>query len=172
MHQLTTTTGIIAIAAGVVAIVALLLSAALALKLRRVRLEQRVILGDGHRDLIGQAAELQTEFEALHRYVEDLAGSLEQRVQAAESRFDGAISHRALVRYDAYGEVSGRRSTSIALLDASASGVVLSSIHHRDQARVYAQEIQGGTPEHELSPEEAQAVDLALGRTPHQSQTA
>ena len=146
MHQLTTTTGIIAIAAGVVAIVALLLSAGLALKLRRVRLEQRVILGDGHRDLIGQAAELQTEFEALHRYVEDLAGSLEQRVEAAESRFDGAISHRALVRYDAYGEMSGRRSTSIALLDASASGVVLSSIHHRDQARVYAQEIAGRDP--------------------------
>ncbi len=163
MHQLTTTTGIIAIAAGVVAIVALLLAAGLALKLRRVRLEQRVILGDGNRDLIGQAAQLQNEFEALHRYVEDLAGSLEKRVEAAESRFDGAISHR---------EMSGRRSTSIALLDANASGVVLSSIHHRDQARVYAQEIQGGTPEHELSPEEAQAVDIALGRTPHQSQTA
>ena len=172
MHQLTTTTGIIAIVAGVIAIVALLLSAELAMKMRRVRLEQRVILGDGGRDLVAQAAELQTQFEALHRYVEDLAGSLEQRVEAAESRFDGTISHRALVRYDAYGEMSGRRSTSIALLDSSASGVVLSSIHHRDQARVYAQQLRGGAPEHELSPEEAQAVDLALGRTPQQPQTA
>lgn len=162
MHQLTTTTGIIAIAAGVVAIVGLLLSAGLAMKLRQVRLEQRVILGDGHRDLIGQAAELQTDFEALHRYVEDLAGSLERRVQAAESRFDGAISHRALVRYDAYGEMSGRRSTSIALLDANASGVVLSSIHHRDQARVYAKQVHGGRGELEFSPEESEAVRLAL----------
>jgi Protein of unknown function (DUF4446) len=172
MDQLTTTTGIIAIAAGAVAIIALLLSAGLALRLRRVRLDQRVILGDGGRDLIGQAAELQTQFEALHRYVEDVANALDRRVATAESRLDGAISHRALVRYDAYGEMSGRRSTSIALLDATASGVVVSSIHHRDQARVYAQEIQGGRSEHELSPEEAQAVDLALGRTPHESQTA
>jgi hypothetical protein len=172
MHQLSTTTGIIAIAAGAVAVVALLLVAVLALKLRRIRVEQRVILGDRRRDLIGQAAELQTQFETLHRYVEDVAAAVDRRVQNAEARIDGAISHRALVRYDAYGEMSGRQSTSIALLDSSASGVVVSSIHHREQARVYAQEIQDGRPEHELSPEEAQAVDLALGRTAQQSQTA
>jgi hypothetical protein len=172
MHQLTTTTGIIAIAAGAVAVAALVLSAWLALRLHRVRTDQRVILGDRQRDLIGQAAELQAEFEALHRYVEDIATALDQRVGTAEGRLDDAISHRALVRYDAYGEMSGRQSTSIALLDASASGLVVSSIHHRDQARVYAQEIQGGRPEHELSPEEAQAIDLALGRTRQQSQPA
>jgi hypothetical protein len=172
MHDLTSTTGIVAIAAGAVAIAALLLSAGLALRLRRVRLDQRVVLGDGRRDLVGQAAELQAAFEALHRYVEDMATALDQRVETAESRLDGAISHRALVRYDAYGEMSGRQSTSIALLDATASGLVVSSIHHRDQARVYAQEIQGGRAEHELSPEEAQAVDLALGRAPQQPQTA
>jgi hypothetical protein len=172
MHQLTTTTGIIAIAAAAVAVVALLLSAWLALRLRRVRMDQRVILGDRHRDLIGHAAELQAEFEALHRYVEDIATALDQRAATAEGRLDEAISHRALVRYDAYGEMSGRQSTSIALLDATASGLVVSSIHHRDQARVYAQEIQAGRPEHELSPEEEQAIDLALGRTRQQSQTA
>ena len=172
MHQLTSTTGIIALAAAAVAVAALLLSAGLAFALRRVRLEQRVILGDRSRDLIGQAAELQTQFEALHGHVEDIAGALDQRLENAESRIDGAVSHTALVRYDAYGDMSGRHSTSIALLNANASGVVVSSIHHRDQARVYAQEIQAGRPEHELSPEEAQAIDLALGRTAQQSQTA
>lgn len=170
--QLTTTTGIIALVAVAVAIVALLLSAGLALSLRRVRVDQRVVLGDGRRDLIGQAAELQTEFETLHRYMEDMATALDERVRAVESKLAGAISHKALVRYDAYDEMSGRRSTSIALLDATASGLVISSIHHRDQARVYAQEIQGGRAEHELSPEEAQAVDLALRHAPKQSQTA
>jgi hypothetical protein len=172
MHPLSTTTGIIAIAAAAVAVLALLVGAALALRLRRVRMEQKVILGDRRRDLIGQAAELQGQFEALHRYVEDMAAGLERRMQTTEARLDGAISYRALVRYDAYGEMSGRQSTSIALLDASASGLVISSIHHRDQARVYAQQIQAGRPEHELSPEETEAVDLALGRAPQQSQTA
>lgn len=172
MHQLTTTTGIIALAAAAVAILALLLSAVLALRLRRVRGEQRVILGDHSRDLVGHAAELQAQFETLHKYVEDIAAALDSRVESAETRLDGAISYRALIRYDAHGEMSGRQSTSIALLDSTASGLVLSSIHHRDQARMYVQELQGGRPEHELSPEESQAIDLALGQAPQQSQPA
>jgi len=73
------------------------------------------------------------------------------------------MAYRALVRYDAYGEMSGRQSTSIALLDATRSGVILSSIHHRDQARLYAKQVRNGQPELELSPEEDEAIRLALG---------
>jgi hypothetical protein len=58
--------------------------------------------------------------------------------------------------------MSGHQSTSIALLDASRSGVVLSSIHHREQARLYAKQIRDGQGELELSPEEAEAVRRAL----------
>ena len=58
--------------------------------------------------------------------------------------------------------MSGRQSTSIALLDASRSGIVLSSIHHRDTARLYAKQIRNGQPEIELSPEENEAIQLAL----------
>ena len=59
-------------------------------------------------------------------------------------RCEGAIAHRALVRYDAYNELSGQQSMSIALLDDERSGIVLSCIHHRDQARVYAKQVHGG----------------------------
>jgi hypothetical protein len=167
-----TTTGIVAIAAGAVAIVAVLLSLALALRLRRLRAEQRLVLGDRRQDLVSHAAELQNHFGALQRYVEDAAAALDRRVATVESRLDGALARRALVRYDAYGEMSGRQSTSIALLDETGSGLVLSSIHHRDQARLYAQQIQQGRPEHELSPEESDAINLALGRTSQQSRTS
>ncbi|MEA2138316.1 MAG: hypothetical protein QOG56_1466, partial [Solirubrobacteraceae bacterium] len=77
-------------------------------------------------------------------------------------RLDGAIAHCGLIRYDAYNEMSGRQSTSIALLDSKRSGVVLSSIHHRDQARLYAKQISEGTAELRLSPEEEEALRLAL----------
>ena len=83
-------------------------------------------------------------------------------METAERRIDRTIAYRSLVRYDAYGEMSGRQSTSIALLDATRSGVVLSSIHHRDQARLYAKQMRDGTPELELSPEEDEAIRLAL----------
>ena len=58
--------------------------------------------------------------------------------------------------------MSGRQSTSIALLDSQRSGVVLSSIHHRDQARLYAKQISAGSAELRLSPEEEEALRLAL----------
>ena len=162
MHDLTSTAGIVAIAAGAVAIVALLLSAALAIRLRRVRADQKAVLGDGRADLVAHAATLQSQFEALHDYVQEIASHLDQRMATAEHRLDGAIAYRSLVRYDAYNELSGQQSMSIALLDGTHSGIVLSCIHHRDQARVYAKQLQGGRSELELSPEEADAVRVAL----------
>ena len=83
-------------------------------------------------------------------------------MQTAEGRLDGAISYTSLVRYDAYGEMSGRQSMSIALLDSSQTGIVLSAIHHRDQARLYAKRVSAGHAELELSPEETEAVSRAL----------
>ena len=158
VHDLTSTAGIVAIAAGAVAVVALALSVVLAIKLRRVRAEQKVVLGDRRQDLVSHAATLERQFAALTQYVDDAAA----RLQTAESRLDRAVAYRSLVRYDAYGEMSGRQSTSIALLDATRSGVLLSSIHHRDQARLYAKLLRDGTPELELSPEENEAIRLAL----------
>jgi hypothetical protein len=162
VHNLTSTAGIVAIAAGAVAVVALVSCFGLWLKLRRVRNEQRVVLGDRREDLVAHAASLHRQFEALSGYVEDAAQRLSARVDAAETRLDGAVAHLALVRYDAYGEMSGRQSTSIALLDANRSGIVLSSIHHRDTARLYAKQVRQGTPELELSPEEKEAIQLAM----------
>jgi hypothetical protein len=160
---LTDTQGIVALAAGAVAVVALLGCLALAVGMRRVRRAQRVVLGEqGQRDLVDHAAAMQEAFEGLHGYVEDVAARLDGRLAGAELALRGTIAHRALVRYDAYNELSGQQSMSIALLDDERSGIVLSCIHHRDQARVYAKQVYGGQGELELSPEEAEAVRLAL----------
>lgn len=149
-------------AAGAVAVIALLLCAILMVRLRRVRADQRVILGDGSVDLVANAAALRQQFEVLYDYVQDAAAGLTSRMEGAEHRLDHAVAYSALVRYDAYGEMSGRQSTSIALLDARRTGLVLSSIHHRDQARLYAKQVHEGQPEFELSPEESEAIRLAL----------
>jgi Protein of unknown function (DUF4446) len=169
VHDLSSTAGIAAIAAGAVAVVALASAVALAFRLRRMRADQRVVLGDRREDLVAHAASLQAQFEALSSYVQDAANRLDERMQVAENRLDGAVAYRALVRYDAYGEMSGRQSTSIALLDAQRSGVVLSSIHHRDQARLYAKQVHEGRGELELSPEENEAIRLALEGDPGRS---
>jgi hypothetical protein len=164
MHDLTSTAGIVAIAAAAVAVLALGLSVGLALTLRRLRAEQRIVLGDRSQDLVSHAAELSRQFEALHGYVEDAAARLNERMDTGEARIDRAMAYHSLVRYDAYGEMSGHQSTSIALLDETRSGIVLSSILHRDQARLYAKQVRDGVGELELSPEESEAVRIALDR--------
>jgi hypothetical protein len=163
VDELTSTTGVVALAGCAAAALALIAIAVLALRLRRVRRDQRVLIGEaGMRDLPAHAADLERAFRELHAYVEDMASGMHGRMATAEGRLDGAVAYRALVRYDAYGEMSGRQSTSIALLDSTRSGIVLSSILHRDQARLYAKRVRDGRGELELSPEEADAVRLAM----------
>jgi len=161
--SVTDTQGIIAIAAAVVAVLALLGCLTLSMRVRRLRQAQRLVIGGAEaQDLVAHAATMQQAFEALREYVEETATRLDGRLAGAEQVLRGTIAHRALVRYDAYNELSGQQSMSIALLDDERSGIVLSCIHHRDQARVYGKRVLGGRGELELSPEEAEAVRLAL----------
>jgi len=165
VDDLTTTTGIVAAAAALVAIIALVVAVIAVVRLGRLRAEHRVVLGaSGKDDLVGHAARMEEAFGVLHDYVEDVAARLDDRLATAERRLDGSITYHGLVRYDAYNEMSGRQSTTLALLDATRSGVVVSNIHHRDSARMYAKLVRDGKGELLLSPEEEQAVALALAR--------
>lgn len=167
MDELTSPAGIVALAGSLVALTALLLAIVLAVRLRRLRAAQRAVLGElGERDIVEHAARLERGFLELRDWVEDTATGIETRMVAAEARINGCVAHRALVRYDAYGEMSGQQSSSIALLDARHSGVVLSSIAHRDSARMYVKQVVEGRAELELSPEEQEAVHAALSSHP------
>lgn len=163
MDDLTSTAGIVALAAAGVAVAALAVAATLAARLRRVVAAQSAVLGEGGaRDLARHAHELERELGALRERGDRAAARLASRLEAAERRLDGAITHTAVVRYDALGELGGRQSSSIALLDEHRNGVVLSSILHREQARMYAKPVVGGRSELALSPEEETAVTQAL----------
>jgi hypothetical protein len=166
MHELTSTTGIVALAAGGVAVVALLFALFLATRLRRLRRAQLAVLGDEQRDLVAHAERLEDGFAQLRDWVDETLERTAKRMEQAEQRLDGCVAHTSIVRYDAYNELSGHQSSSIALLDARQTGVVLSSIVHRDQARLYVKRLDAGEAEIALSPEEQQAVDAALGTVP------
>jgi Protein of unknown function (DUF4446) len=162
VSDLGSTEGTAALVAGGIAIVAFALAAYLAVGLRRLRRDQRVVLGEsGARDLIAYVGDLERHVEALDGRVTEIGAA----TAATGLRLEGAITHSAVVRYDAYGEMSGRQSSSVALLDDHRNGVVLSSILHREQARLYAKGVSGGRADIELSPEEQEAVDTALGRS-------
>jgi hypothetical protein len=98
------------------------------------------------------------------RRAEDLPTDVEglrSEVQALRMESAQALRHLAVVRYDAFGDMGGHLSWSMALLDDGGDGVVLTSIHGRSEARTYAKNITGWSCEQQLSPEEAEAVKFA-----------
>ena len=164
--DLTSTVGVVALAAAGVGVLSLVLWAVLWVRVRRLRVAQKAVLGDDNRDLVAHAEGLQASFDQMYRSVQEAVGQLDAQLAANEQRLDRAISKTAVVRYDAYNEMSGRQSSSMALLDESGTGIVLSSILHRDQARLYVKGVRAGEPEYELSPEEDEAVKTALAGQP------
>jgi Protein of unknown function (DUF4446) len=141
-----------------VAVVALALALALHLRLRRVRAAQHTLLGSGAGDLVDFAVALQGRIDGLHRAVDDVTAALSR----LERHVDSTVSRLAVVRYDAYEKSGGHQSASVALLDESRSGVVLSAIQGRDYARIYVKELDDGRAAVSLSPEEQEAVERAM----------
>lgn len=91
---------------------------------------------------------------------EDVHG-LRQEVAALKAENADALRHLSVVRYDAFGDVGGHLSWSLALLDDAGHGVVLTSIHGRSEARTYAKSISSWSCEQQLSPEEEEAIEHA-----------
>ena len=91
---------------------------------------------------------------------EDVLG-LRREVAALRAEAEGALRHLGLVRYDAFADVGGRLSWSLALADDGGNGVVLTAIHGRSEARSYAKSIAGWSCSQPMSPEEEEAVRSA-----------
>jgi hypothetical protein len=150
----------VAVAACIVAGAALVAALVLWRQVARVRAAQSVVLGNGTGDLLEFAVSLQGRIDDLHRAVDEVAAGLSR----VDRRVDGSLTNTAVVRYDAYEGTGGQQSASVALLDATRTGTVLTAIQGRDYARIYVKDLDRGRSSVALSPEEQEAVDRAMAR--------
>ena len=150
----------VAIAACVAAAVALVVVLGLWRRTSRLAAAQSVVLGQGSADLLEFAVSLQGRVDDLYRAVDEVAAGLSR----VDRRVDGAVSNTAVVRYDAYEGTGGQQSASVALLDATRTGTVVTAIQGRDYARIYVKDLDRGRSSVALSPEEQEAVDRAMAR--------
>jgi hypothetical protein len=150
----------VAVAACVAAGLALVVAAALWLRTSRLASAQKVVLGQSSGDLLEFAVSLQGRVDDLHRAVDEVAAGLSR----VDRRVDGALTNTAVVRYDAYEGTGGQQSASVALLDATRTGTVVTAIQGRDYARIYVKDLDRGRSSVALSPEEQEAVDRAMAR--------
>jgi hypothetical protein len=130
------------------------------LLLRRARAAQRVLLGGRKQDLVDFAVSLQARIDDVLRTVDEIAAALSR----VDRRVDGAVARTSIVRYDALSDAGGHQSASLAMLDSSRTGVVISAIQGRDYARIYVKELDQGRAPVALSPEEREAVERAMAR--------
>ena len=130
------------------------------LLLRRARAAQRVLLGGRKQDLVDFAVSLQARIDDVLRTVDEVAAGLSR----VDRRVDGTVARTSIVRYDALSDAGGHQSASLAMLDSSRTGVVISAIQGRDYARIYVKELDQGRAPIALSPEEREAVERAMAR--------
>jgi Protein of unknown function (DUF4446) len=108
--------------------------------------------------LLADLAELRGQVTVLRTHLERAAE--EARVERPDPT---ALRHVALVRYDAFADVGGRLSYSVALLDDTRSGLVLTTLAGKSDVRTYVRTISGGSADGTLTAEEQQAIEAAGG---------
>ena len=150
----------VAAAAAATAALALVVGLVLWRRLARIESGQAVVLGSGRGDLLEFAVSLQTRIDDLHRAVDEVATGLSR----VDRRVDGSVTNTAVVRYDAYEGTGGQQSASVALLDATRTGTIVTAIQGRDYARIYVKDLDRGRSSVALSPEEQEAVERAMSR--------
>lgn len=106
-----------------------------------------------------------TTFEeclAILRRLTQTTADVQERCGAIEAAQRQAVRNVGLVRFDAFDDVGGEQSFSLALLDGQENGLVLSSLFGRSESRMYAKPVNGTRSEHVLTSEEQEAIKRAL----------
>jgi hypothetical protein len=150
----------VSVAAGAVAVLALVAAIWVRRTLSRVQAAQSVVLGSGRQGLLDFAVSLQARIDDVHRAVDEVAAGLSR----VDRRVDQSVTNTAVVRYDAYEGTGGQQSASLALLDSTRTGTVVTAIQGRDYARIYVKDLDRGRSSVALSPEEQEAVERAMSR--------
>jgi hypothetical protein len=149
----------VALGAAVAAVLALLLAVVATLRLRKMRRAYTVLQSAGGSDsFVDIVARKSAQVDDLRQDVTQV----HQRLDAVQASLSDAISHIAVVRYDAFSDMGGRMSFSVAMLDDSGDGLVLTSINGRTETRTYAKGVKAGSSEASISPEEEQVIGWAM----------
>jgi hypothetical protein len=96
------------------------------------------------------------------KYLEEQIKEYEKQFELIDESQRKFIKNMSIKRYNAFDGIGGEQSFSIAFLDDEGNGVILTSIHGRDDARTYAKPIMDGRSKYNLSEEEKIVLSSAL----------
>jgi hypothetical protein len=149
----------VVIVLGAVLVVAVALIIYLFWRTRRIESDSELLMRDSQGQNFAQiVSDNIAQGDEILNAVERLS---EQYAQVLR-RMAGAVQHIGVVRFDAFRDLGGLLSFAVALLDDRGNGLVFSSIYGRNESRTYAKPVVERSSSYELSPEEREAIRLAM----------
>ncbi len=112
------------------------------------------------------AQSLEKEIVGLYednKFLKNMVDNNKRDIRDLNKRFTKAFQKVGLVKYDAYQQMGGLLSFSLAILDEENNGLILNSVHSTEGCYTYTKEVKNGTCKLELSNEERVALDQAMG---------
>ena len=112
------------------------------------------------------AQSLEKEIVGLYednKFLKNMVDTNKRDIHDLNKRFTKAFQKVGLVKYDAYQQMGGLLSFSLAILDEENNGLILNSVHSTEGCYTYTKEVKNGTCKLELSNEERVALDQAMG---------
>jgi hypothetical protein len=105
--------------------------------------------------------------QVLNQHIDQLQGAMEQvnaleeRTSRAERTLKHALQWMGLIRFSPFRDTGGAQSFALAILDQEGHGVVVSSLHSRQNTRIYAKALANWESQHPLTDEEKEAIARA-----------
>ena len=98
-----------------------------------------------------------------NKFLKNMTDNNKKDIRDLNKRFEKAFQKIGIVKYDAYQQMGGLLSFSLALLDENNNGLILNSVHSTEGCYTYTKEVVHGECKLELSNEEKVALDQAMG---------
>lgn len=122
------------------------------------RKTRALLSGKKGKDLEGMLNEIFDKTNLSLKEIEEIKKTLKRLTQLSEK----GIQKVGVIRFNPFKETGGDLSFSLALLDYYNNGVVISSLHGREETRIYAKPIIQGKSQYHLSEEEQKALKKAI----------
>lgn len=114
------------------------------------------------KDGISLEKDILTLFED-NKYFKKVCDRHKRDLKTLFQKMETAYQKMGLVKYDAFQQMGGQLSFSLALLNERNDGFIINSVHSSDGCYSYTKEIRGGACDLALGREEAQALAIAMG---------
>jgi len=116
--------------------------------------------------LTEEGKSLEDDLGKIYEDNKDLKENSEQNkkdIRTLYKNIEKSYQKMGIVKYDAFNQMGGQLSFSLALLDGNNNGFIINSVHSAEGCYTYTKEIKAGECEISLGNEEREALDMAMG---------